>query len=333
MRAIAYIDRAAHKSAEAYYNWADVEPITFGGTVIDLLQVSSTYGLHGLTFFDVMHNIGTSLGQGEGAVLVGHGNDHALLLPLSKKTTQKLTRKTVTTLNNYLSGADKRTAVQVAGSVDIRIKSKTTFLDLCDWIEVVRERNLGHVALRACNLGQSGVGFLEELKILFNCKMVSGPMIKDAYISWNPNNVAHSLEDFEKVIKDPKFRHMVVWGTTPNRVAIQTSQSASQAADHSFSIESLAESSTAIQAFLDEQFPTTKRLLYRLGESVPIHGFYYKGAVVFPNTDYYAKLICTAPSFKEIPLPMYFPPEEAVRPGLIGRIRSNIQLRRARRNS
>ena len=144
--------------------------------------------------------------------------------------------------------------------------------------------------------------------------------------------VAH-VEDFEKVIKDPKFRHMVVWGTTPNRVAIQTSQSASQAADHSFSIESLAESSTAIQAFLDEQFPTTKRLLYRPGQSVPIHGFYYKGAVVFPNTDYYAKLICTAPSFKEIPLPMYFPPEEAVRPGLIGRIRSNIQLRRARRNS
>lgn len=333
MRAIAYIDLAAHKAAESFYHWSDVEPITFGGTVIDLLQISSTYGVQGLSFFDVVHNMGTSLGAGEGAVIVGHGNDHALLLPLSRKTTQKLTRATVMTLNNYLSGADKRTAAQVAASAEIRIKSKNTFTDLCEWIEIIRERNLGHVALRACNLGKSGVGFLEDLKTLFNCQMVSGPMIKDAYVDWNPNNVARSLQDFEKVIQDPAYRKMIVWGTTPNRVAIQTTQTKAQVADHSFSLESLAESSTAVQTFLDEQFLTTKHINYRPGQTVPIHGFYYEGAVVFPNTHYYAQLICTAPSFKEIPLPMYFPPAEVVRQGLISRIRSNVQLRRARRNS
>ena len=65
MRAIAYIDSAAHKAAEGFYNWSDVEPITFGGTVIDLLQISSTYAMHQLSFLQVVHNMGTSLGPGE----------------------------------------------------------------------------------------------------------------------------------------------------------------------------------------------------------------------------------------------------------------------------
>ena len=333
MRAIACIDRSAHKAAEGFYNWSDVEPIAFGGTVIDLMQISYTYAVNGLTFFDVVKQMGSSLGSGEGVVIVGHGNDHALLLPLVRKTTQKLTRSTVTTLINFMSGADKRSATQVAASSDVRIKSKTTFLEMCDWIDIIRERNLGHVALRACNLGKTGVGFLQELKTLFNCQMVSGPMIKDAYVDWNPNNVARSIQDFERVINDPLYRKMIVWGQTPNRVAIQTTQTKAQAEDHSFSMESLAESSTAIQTFLDDMFPTTKHFQYRPGQTVPIHGFYYEGAVVFPNTHYYSQLLCTAPSYQVIPLPMYFPPEEVKRQGIISRIRSNVQVRRAARKS
>jgi len=52
--------------------------------VIDLMQISYTYAVRGRTFFDVVHQMGTSLGSGEGVVIVGHGNDHALL-PLCKK--------------------------------------------------------------------------------------------------------------------------------------------------------------------------------------------------------------------------------------------------------
>lgn len=331
MRAIAIIDKAAHKAAERYYQWANIEPIAFGGTVIDSLEINYVLGRLGLTFFDTVRFLGESLNNGEGAVIVGHGNDHALLLPLVKKTTQKLTRNSVSVLNRYLSGAGNIKVTDVMASPDIRIKSKTTFLDLCDWIQIVRERNLGHIALRACNLGASGAGFLDELRVLFNCKMISGPMIKDAYVDWDPNNVARSVAHFEEVIKDPRYRQMIIWGTSPNRVAIQTSQTAAQAADHSFTLESLAESSTAIQKFLEEQFPASKALQYKPGMTVPIHGLYYKGAVVFPGSDYYARLLITSPAFTQIPLPMYIPPDEQMRTGLVARIRSRIQERRASR--
>ncbi|MFO0979891.1 MAG: hypothetical protein U0996_26060 [Planctomycetaceae bacterium] len=330
MRAIVIIDYAAHKAAERYYNWANIEPIAFGGTVIDSLEIDYYLGRLGLTFFDTVRFMADSLNNGEGAVIVGHGNDHALLLPLTKKTTQKLTRNSVSALNRYLSGTGGKTE-DVMASPDIRIKSRTTFLDLCDYIQIVRERNLGHIALRACNLGASGAGFLDELRVLFNCKMISGPMIKDAYVDWNPNNVARSVAHFEEVIKDPRYRQMVIWGTSPNRVAIQTSQTAAQAADHSFSLDSLAESPGAIQKFLEEQFPASKTPQYKPGMTVPIHGLYYKGAVVFPGSDYYARLLITSPAYTQIPLPMYIPPEEQTRTGVLARIRSRIHDRRAAR--
>lgn len=331
MRAIAIIDKSAHKAAEDYYKWANIEPIAFGGTVIDSLEINYVLGRLGLTFFDTVRFLGESLNPGEGAVIVGHGNDHALLLPLAKKTTQRLTRNSVSAFNRYLSGTGNSKTADVMASPDIRIKSKTTFLDLCDWIQIVRERNLGHIALRACNLGASGAGFLDELRVLFNCKMISGPMIKDAYMDWNPNNVARSVAHFEEVIKDPRYRQMIIWGTSPNRVAIQTTQTAAQATNHCFSLESLAESSTAVQKFLEEQFPATKTPQYKPGEAVPIHGLYYKGAVVFPGSDYYANLLITSPAYTQIPLPMYIPPEQQLRTGLLARMRSRIQQRRAAR--
>lgn len=106
--------------------------------------------------------MGTSLRPGEGAVLVGHGNDHALLLPLSRKTTQRLTRKAMTTMTGYLNGTEKRKTEVICNSVDIHIKSKSDFLDLVDGIDALCDQRIGHVALRACNPGKSGAGFLED---------------------------------------------------------------------------------------------------------------------------------------------------------------------------
>jgi len=335
MRAVAFIDSSAHQSAEAFYNWCNIEPITFGGTVIDTLQVSSTYAAHKLSLRGVLKNISYSLGPGEGAVIVGHGNDHALLLPLIKETTQKLTRETAVALNNYLSGFDKRKAADVANSTQIRIRSKADFLGLCELISDVRSLGLGHVALRACNLGATGIAFMEDLKKLFNCQMISGPMVKDAYVDWNASQKARSPEDFEKVLQDNAVGHLQVWGTAPNRVAFHVKQSPEQQKTSSFSLSSLARSATAVQAFLQEQFSTTKPFTYRQGMIVPIHAFYWKNIIVFPNSKFYSQLLCTCPSFKEIPLPMYIPPEESFTPrqGLISRIRSNIQERRLDRRS
>jgi hypothetical protein len=328
MRAIAMIDTAAHKVADQYYPWADMEPVTFGGVVIDSLEVKYTYGIPGLTLFDTVKMIATSVGDGEGAVIVGHGNDHALLLPLAWKTTQKLTRQAVVALDRYLSAVPRPAPEKAKAWPDIRIKSTKTFKELCEWLSIIREMNLGHIALRACNLGQNGVGFLDEIRKLFRCRMVSGPIIKDAYVNWNPNNVAPNIEHFESIIHDPRYARMTVWGTSPNRMAIQTTQTASQAANHEFSLESLAESPTAIQAFLQDQFPSTKVPQYRPGMTVPIHGLYHKGAIIFPNSEYYGKLMLTSPACAEFSLPMYIPPEAQFKPGLLARVRSRIQSRR-----
>jgi len=333
MRSIVITDSSAHPAAAPFYTWCNLEPISFGGIVIDWLQIDKVLPKPKLTLFKILEDICYS-NRGEGAVVVCHGNDHALLVQLHKNTNQKLTLSAAQTLVSFLDRQTAKSEKEIAKELGFATKELGDFQILCDLLVDVRALRLKHFALRACNMGKTGTLFLETVKRLLQCDMISGPYCKDAYIDWNPHNYSPNSEHFEKTIADVRLGQKLVWGQKPNRVAIQGGQTPAQQARSEWSMASLAENSTsAVQEFLEEFFPTTKPFTYCQGTIVPIHGFYYNGAIVFPGSAHYAGLLVTVPKFESIPLPMYFPPEEVVRPiqRITAKIRSGFQRRRAAR--
>jgi hypothetical protein len=330
MRAVAFVDQAAHKAAVDFYRWCKCEPIPFGGSVGGYLYIESAVPYQTMNLVELTGDMLFKLSPGDGAIFVSHGNDHALIFRLARSGSRSLTQDNARTLSDYLDGRIEMSEREMARTLGIR--DIVDFQALCDNLTDVRKKQFGHIALRACNLGKNGIGFLREMRRLFNCQSISGPMVKDAYIYWDTDYVARSVEEFADIVDDKQRGWLQKHGKAPLRTIFHVTQTPKQKEKHEFGIESLFEQRASLQAFLNDAYYSETPLKATFGATLPLHAFYYETLLIFPKQPEYLKIMLTWPAYTPIELPP-LPPLQDKNPGLIERIISRSRERREARRA
>lgn len=233
MATIAFIDMNAHAAAMPWYRTNPREPIGSGR----VLQVSQAVPLSPASLDGLLDAILRSARAGDNIIIVGHGRELGLAMPLLPRSRTRARAEIVALL-----AADRETG----GSLPMPARSSAEVARSCgippiqvDQLRAkmnrVRALRLQHVALRACNTG-GWPDALRKYKPFFGATEVSAPDRRDVYGTLNPGGLVANMDAW---VSRHSRGHIYVEGVAPDRVAIQTEGGATEDHAYSIAVESL----------------------------------------------------------------------------------------------
>lgn len=283
MATLAFVDIRAHRQALPWYRTGPREPIGRNRTV----QVSGAVPVSPVSLNGLLDAILQNARAGDSIIIVGHGREGGLSMPLFPHSPSRARAELVALLasDRPASGflpMPARPSAEVApicgltaAQVD-QLRSKMVRL---------RALRLQHVALRACNTG-GWPDVLRMYKPFFDATEVSAPDRRDTY---GELRIGAHVPDLDRWLRDHADGHTYVEGNAPDRVAIQTVGGASE--EHSYAAAIATESSAGLDAW------AARNQISGSGASRLYHGqFNTYGApgsprIVFSGTQDYASHI------------------------------------------
>lgn len=264
----AFVDTSAHPRAVDYYQMFHSEPIGASGAI----PVDGIEGIARLTLEALLDGILRRVGRNENIVIVSHGQDIGLALPLvvGPPSTPRARAEALGML-----GSDRETVFDgmMAPPVSVEQIQQSTHLAadqitrLRQKMNSVRALQLNHVALRACNIGTWG-NALSTIRAFFGSRAISGPDIRDTFGSLNfgtPTTDARVWQSWERGHPDA-----FVEGSSPNRVGLHTT---TPTARHAYTLSAIADSSAAVRAWASRHLLGGSSATYTSG-AVPYHGLF-----------------------------------------------------------
>jgi hypothetical protein len=260
MATVAIIDSHAHPAAAAYYN-AFSEPLADGtsvkvGGIVRLPKMRLDQLLEALSGLDV----------GSTAIVVSHGSNGGMVIPMSEHTgTKGFGPAAVALLMRCVEGhvAEDEAAKQLkvpAGELTVLKK----------WAIATRKAKLARIVFRACNLGD-GTTDLDRLREFFGATKACAPDLFDSYVTANTSTPTTDARTWRSWLA----RHSgeVVFGKPPERFAYHRVRHA-----HTFKFDTIAESDAALQNWIRQHLGTTAT---SVGTRFPVHAL-QNGGLIFP---------------------------------------------------
>lgn len=184
MSAVAFIDSGAHPLASDFYQRCPDEPIGTTGSI----HVTAREPMPGLSVESLLRRM-ASLGGGDDALVVCHGTPQGLSIPLLAGAAPRRGATSAQILGearilavvlgtSTAGGASRTTTDEDAASMLMTDTARVATLR--GLMEAVQARHLNHVALRACNLGQSPAN-MATVKAFFGARSLSAPDQPDSY--------------------------------------------------------------------------------------------------------------------------------------------------------
>lgn len=195
--AIAFIRIDEHPAAVPFYkNFAPEEPISPSG----VMKLKTFHKIKDMTAYRLLKTIANKAKKNSEVLIVTHGTDRGLVLPLTNSNTVLLERESIRVfLDKSQSRADKLAKLQV---------NEKQLKLLEEAVKKVKKLALQRVEFRACNVGQN-VKTLEALRDFFGARIAGGPDLQDAYVAlpkpytgktdpWWSNNSKANVETMSK---------------------------------------------------------------------------------------------------------------------------------------
>jgi hypothetical protein len=169
--AIAFIQINDHPAAYPFYkDFAPKEPISPSGE----MKLTKFHKTKALSALDLLKIIGAKATKGSEILIVTHGTDHGLILPLTPGNSTYLEQEPITIFfDTSVSRADKKAKLQV---------TETELEELEKAQKKVKKLALKRVEFRACHVG-GDPKTLEALRDFFGARAAGAPDLDDAYTS------------------------------------------------------------------------------------------------------------------------------------------------------
>lgn len=257
---------------------------------------------------------------GDSALVVCHGSETQLSIPIGAGSDQPVTVDAIRRMNDALLKSDVEFK-KVMAELGVK-KEADAWAFYMNILALRKFIKLKHLAFRACRVGKDKE-FLRQMCLLFYCDGSSAPRLRDFFTRGRPSY--YKTADFDKLMK--KFPNTYYWGTAPNRIGLQGLVSGSHG-----KLQFVAESVEAVRLFMKAKFGFNSEIQYKRGEWVEMHGLWTEGAppyFYFPSDPGFDANVTTF-HFDELLPPLYIPPEvEKVGGlrGLIQRVRGRVRRR------
>ena len=257
----AFVDTEAHPAALPWYSAGRTEP---AGTA-RALSVTRAVGISNISLDVVLDRILAHCSRRDDVIIVGHGREGGLSMRLVAGSEGRARAELI-----GLLAADRPTQdpllgtmppTPVARAAPVCQLSETQVTQLRAKMNRVRALNLNHVAFRACKMG-GWPDVLRGYKPFFGCQIVSAPDLRDTYGTIPPGAPRANMDHW--IAQHSRHRHMVVYGVSPDRIAISTA--GGQTDDHTYTVSFACESSEALANW------TTRYLGATSATAFPYHG-------------------------------------------------------------
>lgn len=241
MATLAFVDIRAHRQALPWYRTGPREPIGRNRTV----QVSGAVPVSPVSLNGLLDAILQNAHAGDSIIIVGHGREGGLSMPLFPHSPSRARAELVALLASDRAASGfipmpARTSTEVAPICGLSVAQVD---ELRSKMVRLRALRLQHVALRACNTG-GWPDVLRMYKPFFDATEVSAPDRRDTY---GELRIGAPVADLDRWVREHVDGHTYVEGTAPDRVAIQTIGGASE--EHSYDAAIAVESRAGLDAW------------------------------------------------------------------------------------
>jgi hypothetical protein len=267
---VAIIDSHAHPSAPAYYDAFD-EPLA-DGTRISVDQIIRLPRMR----LDQLLTQMAGLDRGSTVILVCHGANGGLVLPMSENTrTRGFGPDAVAALIRFVEGSgsserERETAESLRMPAGELRGLRQGTID-------TRAKRLARVVFRACNLGKDSTD-LDRLRVFFGAAKACAPDIFDSYVTGNPGTPTTNSGTWRAWLRS--HAGAVITGSSPNRFAFHRLRRA-----HSFRFDCLADSWSAVQTWVTSNLGANTLPERR---PFPVHAL-QNGELIFPGQTEYVQ--------------------------------------------
>jgi hypothetical protein len=269
-----FIDSKAHPTAMAHYAWYPLEPSLRSHH--NWLAIVTRYDMPHMTLVDLLENIPRKCSVGDDVLIVCHGTDRSLSIPLFPGTQAKVNPLFV---NMLFHSPDTFIPEQVNPAMVERLTRAK---------DAVKKKELAHVAFRACKMGNSDP-LLAALKKLFGCQSISAPFLRDAHAPFKPEvfNSTTKYETYKKKHPNAKDRVLTEYGESPNRLVTYVKYWTDKEGHDHFKVEGAAESKKGVQDWIDTMFSPYLDP-YQEGQTLYLHAMFNR-PLLYPRQPEYAQ--------------------------------------------
>ncbi|NQU22357.1 MAG: hypothetical protein HQ567_13840 [Candidatus Nealsonbacteria bacterium] len=260
------------KAALDYYKLFDKEPVDATMTIkIEKPEFVAPMNLHALLGKIVACS--TEI-KGKDLLIVSHGNQAGLVMPLFKKQHKKFYANTVS-LNALMT----LSAASIAKGSGFPEKD---LQELIDRMNAVQALGIQKLVFRGCAIGAK-LPALKTLRQFFGAKSAGAPDIKSNFGWLTPNVRRYNKKQWDAWMK--KFSRTAVMDTSPAGEHIAVSIDPVRKYT-----EMLTESAAATKWWMSQRFPSVSTPVYTKGQ-FPVHSLSTSPRVTFPLDTNYVKRV------------------------------------------
>jgi hypothetical protein len=268
MSSVAFLDTKAHPSSDDHYAWYHLDVKKSGYPKPTWVPVSRVHACPNMNLHQLLTKMQNHLCFNEDVLLCCHGTFKTLSIPFVAGGKYKVDPESV---KYFLS--KKPASKEDAAVLGISLKQLGEIKEMLAWVHM---RKIGHLAIRACNLGQNEL-LLEAIKKLFKADSLSAPTKRDAFCPFRPR-VARSAKEFDGFVR--KHPSAIVTGYAGQRMAVDVTYGA-----HSFGMDGMGETEDAVNGWIGEKFsPYLPK--WKAGQPIYIHALYTKPLSYPRDPDY-----------------------------------------------
>jgi hypothetical protein len=222
MTAAVLIDEAAHHDAANWYRLGRAEPVGGGDTI----AIGDIYSLRSYSLDAMLDRIIESVQPGRNLIIVGHGRELGLSARLFAGSQSRFRYEIASSLATDRareSGGLRLPAISPERVAELAQISVEQVNALRAKMNLVRAKNINHVAFRACLMGawpDTLNGYLE----FFGCAAVSALDLRDTYGNFSLPRAESNFDAWLRSHSDSGRNpwHTYVYGEGINRVGIAT---------------------------------------------------------------------------------------------------------------
>lgn len=324
---LALIDPDGFPGIKDYFEQAPIETVHTALAKTATFEVGNQIRDRTLSLQGIGNYVTENCEEGDSLVIVSHGNNEQILIPLGVGSRAGLNYANVRKLNECLDNpnCDYKVAAGQLG-----FTSTVQFEKLMSYFFILRLLKLNHVGFRACRAGND-MGLVIELSKLFNCRTISVPMLRDFFTKTTMKFInTKQMDEIQKTRPN-----LYYFGEKPYRVVIDYLISGSSGKiwfNAELGSEELkTRTSKAVDQFLAAKFKFSKPDQIRRKDDLFLHGLFLEGKApyfYFPSDPGYNNNLRTWSNEPFIP-DMYIPKEQD-RDG-IRRLIDNVRERRVQR--
>jgi hypothetical protein len=186
---VAYTDILVHPASGPFYTMFPWEPVRMQAEI----KVDRIVEVTGLRMEWLLDQIPSAVGQAGNVVIIYHGTDMGLSMPLAIGTQVHADSEMMAVLDSSRSDTD---VAQMCQFPNPRTTGAQRVHTLREKMRRVKDLRLNSVELRACNTGQS-MEHMQTIKRFFNCRTLGAPKLRDSYFFLDPGTATSHAQTWE----------------------------------------------------------------------------------------------------------------------------------------